>query len=78
MEKGGRTEGEGYSNPPQVIPPNERRAPNDNAPTTNPGRPQAPPAPGTGNAPHARRVISPYTSGSVVYSPSTHVLRLPW
>lgn len=39
---------------------------------------QAPPVPGTGNAPVARRVISPYTSGSVTYSPSTHVLRLPW
>ena len=39
---------------------------------------QAPPVPGTGNAPVARRVISPYTSGSVVYSPSRTVLRLPW
>lgn len=40
--------------------------------------PQIPPAPGTGNAPVARRVISPYTSGSVVYSPRATVLRLPW
>lgn len=39
---------------------------------------QAPPAPGTGNAPVARRVISPYTSGSVVYSPGTQFFRLPW
>lgn len=42
------------------------------------GEPQIPPAPGTGNAPVARRVISPYTSGSVVYSPRATVLRLPW
>ncbi len=38
----------------------------------------APPVPGTGNAPVARRVISPYTSGSVENSPRTQVFRLPW
>lgn len=68
----------GRSGPTEVKP---DRGQARQVPGRSKGSPQAkwlPPVPGTGNAPVARRVISPYTSGSVVNSPSTQVLRLPW